>query len=424
MHSTEKHCHRALILVLFALNFGLIRPINGQGYTFKKEESEKIVSFDFKSYGFVKTLPISYSLRKYAPKPQKQEGQTCVGWSLGYASLSILYNKHFNTTQANLKEILAFDPVYTYSLAKDNEGKSCDSATSFYSAINQMLTIGSKRLIMPPAFMSCDENALEYQDMFSSAYKLLDVYSVNLEKAVTLQDKINLLKRILYEGNPLAFGMNIPLSFAENKATKFGSDVGLWTPQKDETYMGGHAMCLLGYNDTKFGGSFEIMNSWGSEFGDNGFMWIKYSDFIKYIDEIILIDVSKPENGTCKIGDCYNGYSISSFNSGAIYEGLMENGKPNIFGVIIWPDKSFYAGGWDNGKRNGKGLYFEHDDVYKVEFENDELISIETFGYAAKKDLNEYAIEKMELLVRKQGIDIKQKISPKIAADLNFKKIY
>ena len=47
---------------------------------------------------------------------------------------------------------------------------------------------------------------------------------------------------------------------------------------------GGHAMCVIGYDDYKVknekaGVAFQIMNSWGPEWGNNGIGWVRYSDF-------------------------------------------------------------------------------------------------------------------------------------------------
>ena len=49
--------------------------------------------------------------------------------------------------------------------------------------------------------------------------------------------------------------------------------------------MGGHAMCVIGYDDRKFGGAFQIMNSWGPEWGKNGVGWVRYGDFKNYVRE-------------------------------------------------------------------------------------------------------------------------------------------
>ena len=33
-----------------------------------------------------------------------------------------------------------------------------------------------------------------------------------------------------------------------------------------------HAMTIIGYDDNKYGGAFEVMNSWGEAFGNKGFV--------------------------------------------------------------------------------------------------------------------------------------------------------
>jgi hypothetical protein len=54
--------------------------------------------------------------------------------------------------------------------------------------------------------------------------------------------------------------------------------------------MGGHALCVIGYDDRKFGGAFQVMNSWTPQWGVNGIAWIRYSDFQNYVREAYGID--------------------------------------------------------------------------------------------------------------------------------------
>jgi len=42
-------------------------------------------------------------------------------------------------------------------------------------------------------------------------------------------------------------------------------------------------MVVVGYDDNVAGGSFRVMNSWGRDWGDNGFKWIRYSDFQHFV---------------------------------------------------------------------------------------------------------------------------------------------
>jgi hypothetical protein len=77
----------------------------------------------------------------------------------------------------------------------------------------------------------------------------------------------------------------------------------VWRPTSaDESGMGagGHAMCVIGYDDNKaigqdangktVKGAFQIMNSWGKDWGKNGVAWVGYSDFKNYVREAYGID--------------------------------------------------------------------------------------------------------------------------------------
>ncbi|HRG22926.1 MAG TPA: C1 family peptidase, partial [Chitinophagaceae bacterium] len=67
----------------------------------------------------------------------------------------------------------------------------------------------------------------------------------------------------------------------------------LWQPagmDASQMGMGGHAMCVIGYDDRKFGGAFQIMNSWGPDWGKDGVAWVKYGDFKTYVREAYGID--------------------------------------------------------------------------------------------------------------------------------------
>jgi len=67
----------------------------------------------------------------------------------------------------------------------------------------------------------------------------------------------------------------------------------VWHPTPDDYTMqgfGGHAMCVIGYDDRIEGGAFQLMNSWGPEWGDNGIGYVRYGDFRKFVREAYGID--------------------------------------------------------------------------------------------------------------------------------------
>jgi hypothetical protein len=112
-------------------------------------------------------------------------------------------------------------------------------------------------------------------------------------KRLTNGDNMNALsiraiKEHLASNAPVVIGMMVGQSFMQ---PMMGEE--LWTPQgmdQSQTGMGGHAMCVIGYDDRKFGGAFQIMNSWGEKWGKNGVGWVRYSDFSRYAKEAYGID--------------------------------------------------------------------------------------------------------------------------------------
>jgi hypothetical protein len=98
-------------------------------------------------------------------------------------------------------------------------------------------------------------------------------------------DQIDLraIKENLSQGAPVVIGMMVGGSYMQDM---MGKDV--WNPTQDDASMmgfGGHAQCVVGYDDAKYGGAFLIMNSWGPQWGNNGFAWVRYRDFKYFVRE-------------------------------------------------------------------------------------------------------------------------------------------
>jgi len=96
------------------------------------------------------------------------------------------------------------------------------------------------------------------------------------------------IKEHLAKDVPVVIGMMVGQSFMQDMMGK-----ELWTPTNmDASGMGqgGHAMCVIGYDDRKFGGAFQIMNSWTPQWGNNGIGWVRYGDFKNYVREAYGMD--------------------------------------------------------------------------------------------------------------------------------------
>jgi C1A family cysteine protease len=84
------------------------------------------------------------------------------------------------------------------------------------------------------------------------------------------------IKSQLAQENILDFGSPV-----YQQIYSVGSDGNVTMPASGERSIGGHSMCIIGYDDahdnadgTK--GAFEVRNSWGTAWGDNGYCWMPY----------------------------------------------------------------------------------------------------------------------------------------------------
>lgn len=77
------------------------------------------------------------------------------------------------------------------------------------------------------------------------------------------------VKDALVKGFTVAFGISLYESFWKHKKGLIP------VPGSDENQEGGHAMLIVGYDDTKK--HFIIRNSWGSRWGDRGYCYIPYA---------------------------------------------------------------------------------------------------------------------------------------------------
>ena len=230
-------------------------------------------------------LPSSYSLREYAPPVGEQEGGTCVGWATAYAGLSILENIKLDRRDDSLKAVNAFSPYFTYILSKFDQDNECSEGLYVEMALNSLQNVGAIRQqefnsVCIPAESSFGlERILQDSTVALDVNKLIPELKNNrLESFIPISgvEVVQNAKYYLNKKMPVVIAVNMYQSIVDNLVSN------VWNGVIDD-YPGGHAMCIVGYDDNKFGGAFEIMNSWGKEYGDNGIIWFRYEDFAKEV---------------------------------------------------------------------------------------------------------------------------------------------
>ncbi|MGB1315576.1 MAG: C1 family peptidase [Chitinophagales bacterium] len=217
-------------------------------------------------------LPAQVSLLKYAPQRLNQGSQgSCVGWASSYAARTILYAKQTGQDPNQVR----FSPS---SLYNEIDLPNCQGAY-VHTAMETM----KKQGVLPFNQFPYDENSCD-NELNSSQIRDAQQYTITGYNRLTkgsnarnLETDMLAIKQNLAQGAPVVIGMMVGGSFMQNMK---GKDTWIPTSADLKQYgFGGHAMCVIGYDDYKDGGSFQLMNSWGSDWGNNGVAWVRYSDF-------------------------------------------------------------------------------------------------------------------------------------------------
>jgi len=346
--------------------------------------------------GYATNFPSKHNMLQFAPPALIQEGGTCVGFAAAYCAQSIMINKATNTTHPNHKWIVSMDPYFVYSLLNSGSSDPCDEGLQFPALFDAMEKFGNMRDLMPPT-LSCDFNWLNQQGEirvdflpYTDAtwpFRIEEYGWLDLERS----DWVRGIKTYVSNDVPVVIGASVNDDFSP---AAYGGQIdadGLWNYRASNNgEAGGHAMCVLGYDDTKGGGSFLVRNSWGSDFGIRGNVWIKYKDFRSIVSEAWVII---PENWTENIysADDYS-FEFKSTGvdglhygrvegDGVIYEGFYEEGV-QVLGFELYADGGVYFGQFIDLVKHGRGIYWDPDYTrYTISARNGEVLDIEAgFG--------------------------------------------
>jgi Papain family cysteine protease len=260
----------------------VISKFSQSGYSFNADEFNKASVYEGLEDDKGKNpLPEMVSLLKYAP-PRGDQGQqgSCVAWSSAYAAQTILTAAATHQDPADI----AFSPSYLYNQIR-LEG--CQGSY-VQKAMEAMKSNGGVPLSQYPYNDQDCEKEPSSSLIQQGKQNAIHGFTRLTEGSNINQINVRAVKEHLAKDAPVVIGMMVGQSFMQNMMGK-----ELWEPQGMDASgvgMGGHAMCVIGYDDRKFGGAFQIMNSWTPQWGDKGIGWVRYGDFKQYVKEAYGID--------------------------------------------------------------------------------------------------------------------------------------
>lgn len=259
-----------VLIVLFVNNYGLTQGLIFDESAFKQRKEIVITRGD--------NVPPRASLKNYTPYVMEQKGATCVAVSLAVAR-SILYAKNRNITNKDDISYLSFSPYWIYIKNMELSDIDCELGLDIEKAVNDIVSNGILRIFefeFPEFYpfsesILCNKSIKIQDDKIREAkqYALANVYRIH---------NLDGIKTALVKGMPIIVGMVVP----ESLIKAYGDSV--WMPIESDTCGNTflHAMVVVGYDDTMYGGAIQIMNSWGERWGEDGFIWIKYEELLYY----------------------------------------------------------------------------------------------------------------------------------------------
>ncbi|MCD4793123.1 MAG: hypothetical protein K8R54_07825 [Bacteroidales bacterium] len=213
--------------------------------------------------------PASIDLSNHFP-PIGDQGQygTCVAWAVGYNHKS--YMDAAAEDRTTFTDNQKFSPKYLFwKIDPSQKGADCNG-TGFEPAYDILLGSGITNLATTPYtdLGDCSGSTSSW-DGDAADHKIQSYREVEVD--------ITTLKQYLSQGRALSFGAKLGENFMSwNSSSVLYDDTDTYNGQ--HAY---HAMTLCGYDDSRgTAGAFRVVNSWGTSWGDGGYIWVDQNFFV------------------------------------------------------------------------------------------------------------------------------------------------
>ena len=243
------------------------------------------------------TLPLSIDLSSDMPPVRNQGKQnSCVGWTVGYYLKS--YQEHIQKGTIygqNADHSGTYSPAFIFNKIKIKQ--NCADGSHLVDGLQLLQNNGvSSWNDMPYTDQNCNSpsssNALKNAicNKIDSFYKLM-----NYGEIVT-DDIIYRIKTFIYNKNPVVVAIVLYKGFEQNHHTiKNGEH--FYQAFEEDFVKGLHSILVVGYDTDR--NAFKIINSYGKDWGNEGYLWIDYNDFKDIVKEaFITFDASNECNTT------------------------------------------------------------------------------------------------------------------------------
>ncbi|MDF3821273.1 C1 family peptidase [Leptospira sp. 96542] len=210
--------------------------------------------------GFGKPLPPKVDLRKYMTEVEDQGDLNSCTANAVAGAYEYLVKRHKEIENYDVSRLFIY-----YNARHADDLHEEDQGSVISSAIQSLQEYGA-----------CSEEMWPYEEKICNDEPDDDAYTEAanfiVEDFQSVPIDLNAWKSALAEGHPIIFGISLFESF--DKHRKPGLVPAPTKKEASRESHGGHAMLCVGYSD--FDKVFIVRNSWGNEWGDEGYCYIPY----------------------------------------------------------------------------------------------------------------------------------------------------
>jgi C1A family cysteine protease len=235
---------------------------------------------DIKKPGSLK-IPESADLRKWC-SPVEDQGE--LGSCTANAAVSLV--EYFEKKANNI--YIDGSRLFLYKTTRNLLQKKGDYGAYIRTTIMALVLFG----VVPEKYWKYDVEKFEDEPdafcySFAQSYKTVQYFRLDLPKDNPPEKTLEQIKLSLAAKIPAIFGFSVYSTIYDAS----GNKGKIPFPCETDKFEGGHAVMAAGYDDgieivnssdgSKTKGAILIKNSWGKQWGDNGYGWLPYEYVLK-----------------------------------------------------------------------------------------------------------------------------------------------